>query len=151
MDDDTAPWESPAQPLDQPRVRGLGVLARGRDDVDLDPAPRGYADHLVQPPAVDILDVGRGVGRDAFVQLRLVVQAGQHRHRLGQGHRHSVHLDCVQPRERREGVEELPARRAVCGGRWRSNGGGHGPTIAHGIDRLDEASRRVCVSEYLDL
>ena len=87
----------------------------------------------MQPAAVDVLDVDRRVGWNSVVQPRLVIEAGQQGQLLRQGHRHPVGLDRVQPGERRERVEKLPARRAVGGGRRRSDGGGHGSTLAHGI------------------
>jgi len=100
----------------------------------------------------EILDVGRGVGRNALVQRRLVIQTGKQRHLLGQGHRQPVHLHRVQPRERGERVEELATRQAVMTERRRSLRR-HEPTIAHGVSGLSGPRNPMGgpVSEYLVL
>ncbi|MXY16381.1 MAG: cytochrome c [Acidobacteria bacterium] len=106
------------------------MLVGGRDDVDLDVPALGHPHHFVQPAAIPVLDVHRGVGRDVLVQARLVIQAGQPRHAVRQRGRQPVQLDGVHARELRDGVQKPAAVAAARHVRRRRGGCHDGPTIA---------------------
>jgi hypothetical protein len=102
--------------------RRLRSLEHRRHRVDLDPAPVGQADHLVQV-AGRVLDVGGRVRRDPLVQHRLVVETRKDRDVGRPIESQPVQLDGEDGGERAQRVDELLAVEA--GGRCRRFRRGH--------------------------
>ncbi len=69
-----------------------------------------------------VLQIGRGMGRDAFVEHGLVIEAGQHRDRGGSVEPDPVELDGEDRAERRE--------------RLQARGGGGGVGMGGNGDRV---------------